>query len=217
MGAKISWKDVGVLVIEGVSKLKGTEYEINSDDLEVSGFAALAAATGSDLLLKNVDFHYLDAVLLQLTKMEVPFEKKEKNLLIKSNGSQFKAFRLQSGLYPKLMSDHLPPFAVLATQAVGTSMIHEWMYEGRLKYIEELAKMGAKTQILDPHRALITGPTALKGTNMISYDIRAGLTVVIAALVAEGETRISGAEIIDRGYEYFEHRLQKLGADIKRV
>lgn len=217
MGAKITWKDFGVLSIEGVSKLSGTEYEINPDELEVSGFATLAAATRSEILLKGVGVKYLDAVFMQLRKMGVEFEVREQDLLIKKTNKEFQAFRVQSGLYPKLMSDHIPPFAVLATQAKGTSMIHEWMYEGRLKYVEELAKMGAKTEILDPHRVLITGPTPLKGANMISYDIRAGFTVVIAALVAEGETRISGIDIIERGYEFFEERLKNIGADIKKI
>mgnify|MGYP003393889669 CR=1 FL=1 len=217
MGAKISWKDLGVLEIDGVSKLTGVDFVINPDELEVSGFATMAAATRSEILLKGIELRFLDAVLMQLKKMGVEFEVRETDLLIKRSSREFNAFRVQSGLYPKLMSDHIPPFAVLATQSRGTSMIHEWLYEGRLKYIEELAKMGAHTEILDPHRALITGPTPLKGANMISYDIRAGLTVVIAALVASGETRISGVEVIDRGYEFFENRLKNIGADIKRI
>ena len=218
MGAKISWIDIGVLSIEGVPKLVGTTFELNPDDLEVSGFAALAAATNSEILLKGIDFRYIDAVLMQIKKMGVEYEIQSDNLLIKRPSKKgYKAFRIQSGLYPKLMSDHIPPFAVLATQAEGTSMIHEWMYEGRLKYVEELRKMGAKTEMLDPHRALITGPTPLKATHMISYDIRAGLTVVIAALVAGGETRISDIEHIERGYEYFEERLVQIGADIRKI
>lgn len=217
MGARITWKDIGVIEIEGVPKLHGAEFEINPDDLEISGFAVLAAATRSEIFLNGVEYKYLDAILMQLKKMGVQFETRGSGLLIKKNEDEFKSFRVQSGLYPKLMSDHIPPFSVLATQASGTSMIHEWMYEGRLKYIDELAKMGADTKIVDPHRAIITGPKKLYGTSAISYDIRAGLTVVIAALTAEGETKISGIEHIDRGYEYFEERLQKLGADIKRI
>ena len=217
MGAKICWRGVGILEIEGVKKLGGGEFEINPDELEVSGFSALAAATRSNILIKGIDVQYLDAFFLQLSKMGVEYQVQGENLFIKSSDKDYQAFRIQSGLYPKLASDHLPPFAVLATQARGGSLIHEWLYEGRLKYIEELRKMGAHTRLLDPHRAIIEGPTRLQGTNMISYDIRAGLTVVIAALVASGETRISGIEHIERGYEKFEERLAKLGADIKRI
>lgn len=217
MGAKISWQDFGVLRIEGVGKLKGARFRINPDEIEVSGFAALAAAAGSEILIRGVEFKYLDAIILQLRKMSVDHEIFDKDLLIKKSARKYQAFRIQSGLYPKLTSDHLPPFAVLATQAAGDSMVHEWLYEGRLKYIEELAKMGARTKILDPHRAVISGPSTLHGAEMISYDVRAGLTVVIAALIAEGNTKISGVEHIERGYEMLEERLQKLGADIKRV
>ena len=217
MGAKISWKDIGVIKIDGVKKLKGAEFKMNPDEIEISGFAALAAATRSSILLRNVEFKYIDAVLLQLSKMKIPYRKIENDLLIEKNPDQYEAFRIQAGLYPKLISDHLPPFAVLATQAKGESLIHEWLYEGRLKYVEELQKMGASTKILDPHRAIIKGPTRLKGTELISYDVRAGLTVIIAALVAEGETRISGIEHVERGYEKVEQRLQKIGASIKRV
>lgn len=217
MGAKISWKDFGTLRIEGVKKMTRATFKINPDELEVSGFAALAAATGSELMIKGVDFKYLDAVILQLGKMGVRYKILDNDLFIETSNKKYQAFRIQSGLYPKLTSDHLPPFAVLATQAQGDSLIHEWLYEDRLKYIEELKKMGAQTKILDPHRAVITGPTGLHGAEMISYDVRAGLTVVIAALVSKGETKISDIEHIDRGYEHLEERLKKIGADISRI
>jgi UDP-N-acetylglucosamine 1-carboxyvinyltransferase len=114
------------------------------------------------------------------------------------------------------MSDQIPPFAVLATQAQGVSMIQEWMYEGRLGYINELVKMGANAMILDPHRAIIVGPTPLRGAELKSLDIRAGLTVVIAGLVAEGETTILDAQIVDRGFEAIDKRLESIGAQITR-
>ncbi len=218
MGARIVWAGIGILKIEGVPKLHGTKYKINPDELEISGFAALAAATRSSIFLRGVEFKYLDAVILQFDKMGIKYKKDDAdNLHILASNESYYAFKLQSGLYPKLVSDHLPPFAVLATQALGQSLIHEWLYEGRLKYIEELKKMGAKTKILDPHRAIIKGPTTLKGASLVSYDVRAGLTVVIAALVAEGETYISCISHIDRGYEKIDERLRSLGADIQRL
>jgi len=216
MGAKVAWGDVGVLKIEGVKKLKGANFIINPEEVEISGFAALAAATNSAITICGIERRYLDAVFLQLSKIGVQYQIKGQNLLIEKSHAPYKGFRLQSGLYPKLMPDHLPPFAVLATQAAGESLIHEWMYDGRLGYIEELRKMGANATVLDPHRAIIVGPTPLHGTTIASLDIRSGMTVLIAALVADGETVISGAEHLDRGYEKIEERLASLGAQIER-
>lgn len=118
--------------------------------------------------------------------------------------------------HPGFTADLLQPFAVLMTQAEGTSLVHDWMYEGRLKYIDELVKMGANAVVCDPHRALITGPTPLYGTNISSFDLRTGATLIIAGLVAQGETVINNAYQVDRGYEKIEQRLQELGADIRR-
>ena len=202
------------------------------DELEVSAFAVLAAVTRSQLELSPVKYDFLDAVLLQLEKMnvnfacpsEVPLESGTKegitggeSLKIMPPVSQYRAHRIQSGLYPKLVCDHLPPFAVLATQAEGASLVHEWLYESRQNYLRELIKMGANAQILDPHRALIVGPTPLYGKEVASYDIRSGMTMVVAALAAQGRTVISGVEHIDRGYEKLEERLKGIGAEIKRI
>lgn len=217
MGAKIEWRDVGVIGIEGVPKLHGTRFRINPDEQEISGFAALAAATRSAITLRGVEPRYLDAILLQLSKMGVEYSQSGVDLVIEKPKKPYAGFRIQSGLYPKLMSDHLPPFAVLATQAVGESLIHEWMYESRLGYIDELKKMGANATILDPHRAIIIGPTALRGTKISSLDIRSGMTSVIAGLAAEGETIISETGHLDRGYEKLDLRLQGIGAKIERV
>lgn len=217
MGAHIRWRDVLILEIEGVRRLSGAAHTINADELEISSFAALAAATGSEFALRGVDRRYLEAVLLQLAKMGVNVLLDGETLTIRKPQSPYRAFRIQSGLYPKLGSDHLPPFAVLATQAEGKSLIHDWLYEGRLGYIGELQKMGANATILDPHRAVITGPAKLTGCDMASLDIRSGMTLLIAALTAEGRSTISAIEHIDRGYEKIDERLQGLGAHIKRI
>ena len=217
MGAKIRWSDFAVLEITGVPKLSGVTYRINPDELEISSFAALAAATRSELNILGITPKYLDAVFLQLEKMGVSYARYGDGLQILKPKKPYQEFRLQSGLYPKLVTDHLPPFAVLATQATGTTLIHEWMYENRLRYIDELQKLGADCKILDPHRAVIKGPTPLHGGNITSFDIRTGMTLVVAALVAEGETTIAGAEHIDRGYEKIDERLRALGAEIERV
>lgn len=217
MGAKVSWKSAGVLKIEGVERLHGAAYAVNPDEIEISSFAALAAATHSELTLSGVRREYLDAILLQLEKMGVEYRILENDLIIEKPKHPYKGFRLQSGLYPKLLSDQIPPFSVLATQAAGETLIHEWMYEGRLRYLDELTKMGASATILDPHRALIVGPTVLSGREVSSLDVRSGMTLIIAALVAQGTTTLKDVHHIDRGYEKIDERLRGIGAKIERI
>ncbi len=204
------------LKISGKVRTKSVEHEVLPDELEISGFAALAAATHSHVAITPVDIEYLDSVLLQLRGMNVNFKVNARTLEILPPDLAYRAHRIQSGLYPKLVTDHIPPFAVLATQAEGASLIHDWLYEARQSYIGELYKMGANTIIMDPHRALIIGPTPLHGTEVVTYDIRAGMALIIAALVAEGQTIILGIDHIDRGYENIDGRLRELGADIIR-
>ena len=124
---------------------------------------------------------------------------------------------IQTQPYPGIPTDLQSPFGVLATQTTGTSIIFDTMFEGRLKYIDMLIKMGANAIIADPHRALITGPTALYGQDINSLDIRSGISLLIAALLAKGTSTIRDAYQVDRGYEAIDERLRQLGADIKRV
>ena len=220
LGIKIFGIGTHILRIQGnggkAIKLE-LEHEIVSDSDETMNLAALAAATRSELVLKNIRPEFLDAGLNKLEEAGVNLEVQGSNLLIKKPSSIYSAVKYQCGLYPKLMSDQIPPFAVLATQSQGVSMIQEWMYEGRLGYVNELNKMGANAMILDPHRAIIVGPTALRGAELKSLDIRAGMTMLIAGLVAEGETTILDAQIIDRGFEKIDERLRQVGAKIERV
>lgn len=216
MGADIRLHDLHI-EINGVTRLHGMRYRINPDEIEISSFAVLAAATRSEVTLRGIAPQYLDPVFLQMQKTGVAFEYSATDMKIMKPTSGYKSFRIQSGLYPKLMPDHVPQFAALATQAEGTSLVHEWMYENRLRYIPELQKMGATCEILDPHRALITGPAVLAGCEVESFDLRAGMVLVIAALVANGRSIISNVNHIDRGYERIEERLGQIGADIERV
>ena len=220
LGVKIYGIGTHILIVKGISNRAVNleiQHEIVSDSDETMNLAALAAATKSELTLKNIRPEFLDAGLNKLEEAGVNFEAQDSNLLIKKPSSIYSAVKYQCGLYPKLMSDQIPPFAVLATQSQGVSMIQEWMYEGRLGYVNELNKMGANAMILDPHRAIIVGPTALRGAELKSLDIRAGMTMLIAGLVAEGETTILDAQIIDRGFEKIDERLRKVGAEIERV
>lgn len=217
MGAKITGFGTSTITVTGVEKLRGAKYRIIPDQIEAGTFACLAAATKSEVEIQDIEPDHLDAVFVLLEQMGVVFEVGHTNLYIKKPREIYKAAVIQTGLYPKLASDLQPPFAVLATQSKGTSLVHDWMYEGRLNYINELIKMGANAIIADPHRALITGPTPLYGTEINGLDIRAGITLAIAGLTAEGKTTIADADHIDRGYENIEGRLQALGADIERV
>jgi len=216
MGAQIEGAGTNIIHIQGVKKLQGAEDAVIPDSDEAMSLAVLAAATRSEVLIKNIEPDFLEAGLQKLKAMAVNFELDKDWLRIKKPLGLYQPSKIQSGLYPKLMTDQIPPLAVLATQASGQSLIHEWMYESRLGYINELIKMGANAVILDPHRALIIGPTPLRGNEVKALDVRSGMTMIIAALVAEGESILNEALHLDRGYQKIEERLQKLGANIVR-
>ncbi len=193
------------------------EHKIMNDPIEVGTFAVLAAATRSDIRILGVDAKYLEAPLRKLKEFGVRFELKGSDLEVYGTKSKLSAARVQTMPYPGLPTDLQAPLGVLATQAQGASQIFDTMYEGRLKYIEELKKMGADAAILDPHRALINGSSVLHGAVIDSLDLRAGATLIIAALTADGKTELGNIEQIDRGYENLDERLKKLGASIERV
>lgn len=215
-GAKIGGIGTHTLEIEGVKKLKGVEYRIIPDQIEAGTLAVIGALNRGEMMIKNIVPEHLDIILLKLRQIGVNFELKENSLKI-YHTTKLKAFNLQTLPYPGFPTDLQAPFGVLATQCQGTSLIKDPMYEGRLGYIQELTKMGANAIIADPHRVIITGPTPLYGQEIKTPDLRAGATLIIAGLIAHGQTIINQAEIIDRGYEKIDERLAKLGAKIKRV
>ncbi|MBI3952552.1 MAG: UDP-N-acetylglucosamine 1-carboxyvinyltransferase [Candidatus Doudnabacteria bacterium] len=218
MGARITGAGTTTITIEGVEKLTGAEISVIPDSEEAASLITLAAATKSDVRITGLNPNCLDDFLLKIKAMGVNLEVGDEYVRVKISSKPYKAHpKLQSGLYPKLNSDFLPPMAVLATQAEGETFIYEWMYENRLGYVAELAKMGASVEVLDPHRVKIKGPTSLHGQRIATFDLRMGITLVIAGLVADGQTELDNIEHIDRGYEGLEERLVKLGADIKRV
>lgn len=214
MGAKIKGVGTHTLEIEGVKELKGIKYSIIPDQIEIGTFAVMAAATRSHITIENIIPEQLDIILLKLKQIGVNF--KVGNNFLEILPSELKSFRLQTMPYPGFPTDLQAPFAILATQAIGTSLIHDPMFEGRMGYVSELVKMGANAIVADPHRVIISGPTPLYGIGIKSFDLRAGATLIIAGLVAQGQTIVSQAEIIDRGYEKIEERLKQLGADIIR-
>lgn len=217
MGADIHRGGFHSIIINGVAKLHGAEHTIQPDPIEAGTFAVLAGATKSDIIIKNVNPDDLDLVLVKLEEAGIPLEIGKNHLHIKPTSKLKELSKVEARVYPGIPTDLQAPFAVLGTQTKGTTLVHDTMYEGRLAYINELIKMGANAVICDPHRAIITGPTPLYGQNITGLDLRAGATLIIAALLAQGESQISGIEQIDRGYEKLEGRLQGIGADIKRI
>jgi UDP-N-acetylglucosamine 1-carboxyvinyltransferase len=216
MGAKIKFGNFNTIVIKGIKKLHGAVHTVIPDPIEAGTFAIAAVATKSELTIKNVIRDHLDLVFDKLAEMGAKFEFNGNNVTIKPVGMLTSA-KIEARIFPGLPTDLQAPFGILATQAQGTTLIHDTLFEGRLGYINELNKMGANAIICDPHRALISGPTQLYGAEITSFDLRAGATMIIAALVAQGESTISNIEQIDRGYENIEERLRNIGADIART
>ena len=217
MGAKISGIGTHTITIRGVRQLHGTSMATIPDMIEAGSLAVLGAVTKSEIEIKSVNHGHLDAVYNKLSEMGVRYEKSARSLIILRPLKPYRRAVIRTGLYPNLATDLQPPFGVLASIAFGTSVIHDWIFEGRLGYLAELSKMGAKVRVLNPHQAEITGPAKLSGGRISSLDIRSGITLLIAALAARGKSVISQIHHIDRGYERIEDRLTALGADIKRI
>lgn len=216
-GAKIKGIGTHDLEITGVKSLTApkTAWRVMPDTIEVGTFAVAAALTHSEIEIIGVEPSHVDAILVALNRVGVKYELTRNSLKLKRSG-RYDAFKLQTMIYPGFPTDLQAPFGLLATQCHGTSLIHDPLFEARLGYINELVKMGANAVIADPHRVVVTGPTVLRGTEIRSLDLRAGATMVLAGLAAEGETTIHDAEILDRGYEDLDGRLVALGADIRR-
>ncbi len=216
MGAKIEGVGTHTLKIQGNKKLKGVKHKIIPDPLEAGTFIVMAAVTGGKIRVKNVTPEHLTLFLKKLEEIGVGFRKNKHSLDV-YEGGKLRATRVQAFPHPGFPTDLLPLVVPLLTQAEGKSLIHDPLYENRLNYTQELRKMGADIEIVDPHRAFVFGKTLLKGGRIESWDIRAGASLVVAGLMAQGRTIIENIEQIDRGYERIEERLQRLGADIERV
>lgn len=216
MGAKIEGLGTHTLKITGVEELGGAEHFLIADSIEAITYAGAAIMTHGDLKIKNIQPDDLDLVILKLREMGVDLEIGKDYIHLRPS-HHLKAFKLQTLPYPGFPTDLQAVFGVLATQCEGTTLIQETLYEGRFNYINELVKMGANAIVADPHRVIINGPTPLYGQDMKSFDLRAGATLILAGLAAQGETVINEAEIVDRGYEKIGERLADLGAEITRV
>lgn len=227
MGAQIQGVGSNLLRIQGVQTLKGCEHSILPDMIEVGSFIGLAAMTQSSITIKNAGVNHLGIIPQKFQQLGIQMELKGNDIYIPEQDKYEIATFLDGSVltvydnpWPGFTPDLLSIVLVVATQAVGSVLIHQKMFESRLFFVDKLIDMGAQIILCDPHRATVIGlgrKQALRGITMSSPDIRAGVALLIAALSAEGKSTIQNIEQIDRGYQYIDTRLQALGADIKRI
>lgn len=224
MGANIAGIGTNLLTINGVESLSGTRHRVAPDYVETASFIAAAALTGGALQIENVipaDFVIIGKFFARLG---ITWQIKDNTLYLPA-GQKLKIQddigaaipKIEDGTWPNFPSDLMSVSIVLATQAEGTMLFFEKMFESRMYFVDRLIAMGARIIQCDPHRVVVTGPAILHGTNLSSPDIRAGMSLLLAALCAKGKSTISNAQIIDRGYENVDRELRQLGADIKRI
>ena len=217
MGAQIKGLGTHTLEISGSEKLTGAIHEIIPDANEAATFLIMGVATKSPIKVKHARVDDLDIVLERLRQFGADFKIEEDAIEVIPNENLVAVEKIDTRTYPGVPSDVQQPLGVLATQALGETLIFDTIFEGRFNYLSELEKMGARAKVLNPHQAVITGPTNLKGSAIKSFDLRAGASLIIAALCAKGTTTIDEIYQVDRGYERIEQRLALLGAEIKRV
>ncbi len=224
LGAQIEGIESNVLRIQGVDSLSGGEWRICPEHIEVGSFVGLAAVTGGDVTVDGVEPKDLAAILPIFERLGVHVEIEgaslrvppEQELVIQDDlGGQIP--KIEDGPWPAFPADLTSIAVIVATQARGTVLIFEKMFESRLFFVDKLVSMGARIILCDPHRAVVTGPTRLYGQQMSSPDIRAGMAMLLAALCAEGTSTIGNIGEIDRGYERIDERLRSLGARIERI
>lgn len=217
MGAHAELSGQNTYRIKGTGKLHGATHAVVGDVLDAFTFLAAGLVTRGEVRVKGIDPDELLLPLLKLAEMGADVLVEKDALVTQRLSGTLLATKIQALPYPGLPSDLQPLFALLATQADGTSLIQDPLYENRFRYLEELSRMGADASMLDPHRAVVKGPTQLTGIPITTFDIRAGAVLVLAALAADGETTIQDIHHIDRGYQNIDGRLRALGAEIERV
>jgi UDP-N-acetylglucosamine 1-carboxyvinyltransferase len=227
MGARISGIGSNLLTIEGVSSLRGTEHTILPDMIEVGSFIGMAAMTGSDIIIKNTGYDKLGIIPDSFRRIGIRLEQQGDDIHVPTHESyEIETFidgsilTVADATWPGLTPDLLSVFLVVATKATGSVLIHQKMFESRLFFVDKLIDMGAQIILCDPHRATVIGSgnrLKLRASKMVSPDIRAGIALLIAAMSAEGTSRIDNIEQIDRGYQQIDKRLNSLGAHISRL
>lgn len=221
MGVKIEILPYHIISIEGQSNLSGVEHTLIPDPIEAGSFILTAATTKGRVDVKGVPVGFLELFLKKLKAFGVKYQilpyKDDLSIVRVEPSQELRATKIQGWIYPGVLPDLLSAIGVLATQAIGTTLLHDPLYEGRFKYLEELNRMGANIIFCDPHRVIIQGPTRLVGRTLKTVDLRGGMALIIAGLIAQGQTIINNIYQIDRGYENIDDKLKKIGADIVRV
>ncbi|MBL7058382.1 UDP-N-acetylglucosamine 1-carboxyvinyltransferase [Patescibacteria group bacterium] len=216
MGVKISGIGSPTMIIEGITNINAGVFDVIPDRIEAGTFAIMAALTKSNIKITNCNPKHLEILLNIFKKQEIVFETADTSIEIFPTET-IKPYGIKTHEYPGFPTDLQPPFTLLATQANGTTLVHETIYDQRLLFTDMLNHMGADIITFDPHRVRVTGPTKLYGHKLISPDLRAGITLILAGLIATGTTQIDNIYQVDRGYENIDQRLKALGANITRV
>lgn len=216
MGAGVEGAGTNTLRVKGNEKLSGANHAVIPDHIEGGTFAIAAAITGGSIKIENYVPEHYRMILYYLKSMGVNFKEGEKTLEITPSNLIAKKRKFQTRPWPGFPTDLMSPFIVLATQTKGTVLCHDWMYEWRMFFVDDLISMGANIFIADPHRVIVSGPTPLMGDYLYSKDIRAGMSLILAALAANGKSVVDNIEMVERGYENLDTRLRALGAEIKR-
>jgi UDP-N-acetylglucosamine 1-carboxyvinyltransferase len=224
MGAAIEGIGSNVLTVHGTDKLGGCTHDVSPDHIEIGSFMALAGVTGGEMRIKDCIPNDLRMIRLVFKRLGLHSELDgndvivpgDQTLVVSRDLGEYKS-KVQDGPWPAFPADLTSIAVALATQCAGSILIHEWMFENRLIFTDKLVVMGADVVMCDPHRAIITGPSRLRGVNATSPDIRAGMAMLIAALAADATSEIANIWQIDRGYERIDERLRELGARIERV
>ncbi|HWX51873.1 MAG TPA: UDP-N-acetylglucosamine 1-carboxyvinyltransferase [Solirubrobacteraceae bacterium] len=224
MGADIQGIGSNLITVNGLERLHGCEHEVAPDHIEIGSFMALAGVTGGELLIKDTVPGDLRMIRLVFERLGLRSELQDSDVLVpggqklvaQSDDGDYKS-KIQDGPWPAFPADLTSIAVALATQAEGSILVHEWMFENRLIFTDKLILMGADIVMCDPHRAIVTGPRRLRGERVESPDIRAGMAMLLAALCADGRSEIGNIRQIDRGYERIDERLRELGARIERV
>jgi len=224
MGARIDGIGSNVLTIHGVSSLGGCTHRVGADHIEVASFIGLAAVTGGEVLIEDAAVEHLRSIRHTFSRLGVTVEVEGDAVRVPAGQTlqivddvDAQIPKIEDGPWPMFPADLTSIAVAVATQATGTVLVFEKMFENRLIFTDKLVSMGARIILCDPHRAVVTGPARLYGERMASPDIRAGMAMLIASLCAEGESRIGNVGEIDRGYERIDERLRALGARIERV
>lgn len=215
MGGKVRGAGTSVIHIEGVQEFHGASHTVIPDRIEAGSYLLMAAAAGGDVLVQNVIADHLKPLLAKMDEAGIDFKEEDDGIRVRGNG-QYQAVDIKTQVHPGFPTDLQAPFLALLCTAKGTGMVTETVFENRFMHVDELKRMGADIKI-EGRSAIVQGVERLTGAPVTATDLRAGAALILSALTAEGETEISGVHHIDRGYEDIEHKLKRIGTDIRRV